>query len=115
MALTSSRNLALRNPVSSRRKRDGEVIARDVRLVREVGIEVLPETLVKDADRLCGSEPEAERLRLSIIRIFWKSTDIGTHKGARFPVSELLEGQPREKFEASDTRSASCGTSGSRL
>jgi hypothetical protein len=29
----------------------GEVIARDVRLMREVAIEVLPETLVKDADR----------------------------------------------------------------
>jgi hypothetical protein len=25
--------------------------------------------------------------------------DIGTHEGARFPVSELLEGQTREKVE----------------
>jgi hypothetical protein len=41
----------------------GEVIARGVQLVREVAIEVLPETLVKDADRLCRFELEAEPLR----------------------------------------------------
>jgi hypothetical protein len=41
----------------------GEVIARGVRLVREVAIEVLPETLVKDADWLCRLELEAEPLR----------------------------------------------------
>jgi hypothetical protein len=41
----------------------GEVIARDVRLGREVAIKVLPETLAKDADRLCRFEQEAEPLR----------------------------------------------------
>jgi eukaryotic-like serine/threonine-protein kinase len=80
----------------------GEVYrARDTRLERDVAIKVLPEALVRDADRLHRFEQEARTIaglnHPNILAIH----DIGTHDGAPFLVSELLEGMTlREKLEA---------------
>jgi eukaryotic-like serine/threonine-protein kinase len=79
----------------------GEVYrARDTRLGRDVAIKMLPEALAKDADRLRRFEQEARTIAAlnhpNILGIY----DIGTHDGAPFLVSELLEGQTlREKLE----------------
>src|SRR5260370_9163043 len=80
----------------------GEVYgARDTRLGREVAIKVLPESLTKDADRLRRFEQEARTIAALSHPNILGIHDIGTHDGAPFLVSELLEGQTlREKFEA---------------
>src|SRR5437870_4503793 len=71
----------------------GEVYrALDVRLDREVAIKVLPADFAKDADRLRRFEQEARATSAlnhpNILTIY----DIGTHDGAPYIVSELLEG-----------------------
>jgi serine/threonine protein kinase len=72
----------------------GEVYrARDSRLKREVAIKVLPQALSLDADRLRRFEQEALATAAlnhpNILAVF----DIGTHQGAPYVVSELLEGE----------------------
>src|SRR5216683_2674665 len=79
----------------------GEVYrARDTRLGRDVAIKVLPESLATDADRLRRFEQEARTIAALSHANILGIHDIGTHDGAPFLVSELLEGQTlREKLE----------------
>jgi len=78
----------------------GEVYrARDERLDREVAVKVLPASYSTDADRLRRFEQEARSAgRLNhpnVLAIY----DVGTHDGAPYVVSELLEGATlREKL-----------------
>ena len=72
----------------------GEVYrARDPRLGRDVAIKVLPASLSADADRLHRFEQEARAAAAlnhpNILAVY----DIGTHDGAPYIVSELLEGE----------------------
>ena len=72
----------------------GEVYrARDTRLERFVAVKVLPESFARDSDRLQRFEQEARTVAAlnhpNILAIF----DTGTHAGAPYLVSELLEGQ----------------------
>ena len=80
----------------------GEVYrARDTRLGRDVAIKVLPEALANDADRLRRFEQEARTIAALNHPNILGIHDIGTHEGAPFLVSELLEGETlREKLEA---------------
>src|SRR6201987_4088048 len=80
----------------------GEVYrARDTRLGRDVAIKVLPEALANDADRLRRFEQEARTVAALNHPNILGIHDIGTHDGAPFLVSELLEGQTlREKLES---------------
>ena len=80
----------------------GEVYrARDPRLGRDVAIKVLPPAFSADADRLHRFEQEARAAAAlnhsNILAVF----DLGTHEGAPFIVSELLEGETlRERLTA---------------
>ena len=75
--------------------------ARDTRLGRDVAIKMLPEALAQDADRLRRFEQEARTIAALSHPNILGIHDIGTHDGAPFLVSELLEGQTlREKLEA---------------
>ena len=70
----------------------GEVYrARDSRLKRDVAVKVLPQALSLDADRLRRFEQEALATAAlnhpNILAVF----DIGTHEGAPYVVSELLQ------------------------
>src|SRR3989475_2188279 len=72
----------------------GEVyLARDTRLGRDVAVKVLPSTFSADADRLHRFEQEAcaagalNHPNILIVH------DVGTHDGAPYVVSELLEGE----------------------
>ena len=72
----------------------GEVYrARDPRLQREVAIKVLPREFSQDAERLRRFEQEARAASAlnhpNILAVY----DVGTHDGAPFLVSELLEGE----------------------
>ncbi len=72
----------------------GEVYrARDTRLGREVAVKVLPADYAADTDRLRRFEQEARAAgRLNhpnILTVF----DVGTHEGALYIVTELLEGE----------------------
>ena len=72
----------------------GEVYcARDERLNRNVAIKVLPSTFSQDAERLRRFEQEAQATSAlnhpNILAIY----DVGTHDGAPYVVSELLEGE----------------------
>src|SRR5580698_2786440 len=80
----------------------GEVYrAVDTRLGREVAVKVLPAGLAKDADRLRRFEQEARTIAALSHPNILGIHDIGTHDGAPFLVSELLEGETlREKLEA---------------
>jgi Tol biopolymer transport system component len=80
----------------------GEVYrARDTRLGRDVAIKVLPEALANDADRLRRFEQEARTVAALNHPNILGIHDIGTHDGAPFLVSELLEGQTlRESLES---------------
>src|SRR5260370_19431201 len=79
----------------------GEVYrARDTRIGRDVAIKVLPEAVAKDADRLRRFEQEARTIAALSHANILGIHDVGTHDGAPFLVSELLEGQTlREKLE----------------
>ena len=72
----------------------GEVYrAHDSRLGREVAIKVLPASFAADAERLRRFEQEARAIgalnHANILAVY----DIGTHDGAPYVVSELLEGE----------------------
>ena len=72
----------------------GEVYrARDPRLGRDVAIKVLPLEFSSDRQRLQRFEQEARAAAAlnhpNIVAVY----DIGTHQGAPYIVSELLEGQ----------------------
>ncbi len=79
----------------------GEVYrACDTRLGRDVAIKILPESFARDSDRLHRFELEARAVAAlnhpNILALF----DIGTHDGAPYIVSELLEGQTlRQRLE----------------
>ena len=67
--------------------------ALDTRLGRDVAIKILPPALAADEDRLRRFEQEARAAGMlnhpNIMAIY----DVGTHEGAPFVVSELLQGQ----------------------
>ena len=72
----------------------GEVYrARDARLGRDVAIKVLPASFAADGDRLGRFEQEARAIGAlnhpNILGVY----DIGTHDGAPYVVSELLDGE----------------------
>ena len=72
----------------------GEVYrARDTRLGREVAVKVLPASFVADPERLRRFEQEARATgqlnHPNILALY----DVGTHDGAPFIVTELLEGE----------------------
>jgi serine/threonine protein kinase/Tol biopolymer transport system component len=72
----------------------GEVYrARDPRLGRDVAIKVLPSTLSPDAERLRRFEQEARAAAALNHPNILAVHDIGTHEGAPYIVSELLEGE----------------------
>lgn len=71
----------------------GEVYrARDPRIGREVAIKILPASYAENADRLRRFQQEARAAGMlnhpNLLTVF----DLGTHEGAPFLVSELLEG-----------------------
>src|SRR5712692_10197099 len=72
----------------------GEVYrARDPRLGREVAIKVLPASFSQDADRLRRFEQEAKAAGVLNHPNITAVYDIGSHEGAPYVVSELLEGE----------------------
>src|SRR2546428_8006248 len=72
----------------------GEVYrARDTRLNREVAIKVLPTSFANDADRLRRFEQEARATSALNHPNILIVHDIGTHEGAPYIVSELLDGE----------------------
>ena len=80
----------------------GEVYrARDTRLGRDIAIKVLPASFASDPERLRRFEQEARAVAAlnhpNILAVY----DIGTHDGAPFLVTELLEGETlRERLES---------------
>jgi serine/threonine protein kinase len=72
----------------------GEVYrARDSRLDRMVAVKVLPASFAADADRLRRFEQEARSVAALNHPNILAMHDIGTHDGAPYMVSELLEGE----------------------
>src|ERR671913_458871 len=72
----------------------GEVYrAKDTRLGREVAVKVLPRSFATDPDRLRRFEQEARAAGMLNHPNILAVHDIGTHEGAPYVVSELLEGQ----------------------
>ncbi len=72
----------------------GEVYrAKDARLGREVAIKVLPASFSNDSDRLRRFEQEAKAAGLLNHPNITAVYDIGSHEGAPYVVSELLEGE----------------------
>jgi len=81
----------------------GEVYrARDTRLGRDVAIKVLPAEFASDPDRLRRFEQEARAIAALNHPNILAIHDIGTHEGAPYIVTELLEGESlREKLTGS--------------
>src|ERR1700694_4644893 len=72
----------------------GEVYrARDGRLGRDVAIKVLPRDLSQDRDRLRRFEHEAPSAGMLEHPNVLAIHDMGSHEGAPYVVSELLEGE----------------------
>jgi Tol biopolymer transport system component len=72
----------------------GEVYrAKDPRLGREVAIKVLPASLSQDTDRLKRFEQEARAAGVLNHPNITAVYDLGTHDGAPYIVTELLEGE----------------------
>src|SRR5512143_161966 len=72
----------------------GEVYrAKDPRLGREVAVKVLPASFSNDADRLRRFEQEARAAGILNHPNITAVYDIGSHDGAPYVVSELLEGE----------------------
>ena len=80
----------------------GEVYrAKDRRLGREVAVKVLPSWVATDAERVGRFEQEARAAGAlnhpNILAIY----DVGSHEGASYIVSELLDGETlRQKLKA---------------
>src|SRR5271169_3415602 len=71
----------------------GEVYrARDLGLKREVAIKILPAFVTQDSDRLRRFEQEAQAAAALNHPNILAVHQMGTHKGAPYLVSELLEG-----------------------
>jgi hypothetical protein len=81
----------------------GEVYrARDSRLQRDVAVKVLPPGLSSDPDRLRRFEQEARAAGVLNHPNILAIHDIGSHEGAPYVVSELLEGETlRERMGGS--------------
>ena len=76
----------------------GEVYrAKDPRLGRDVAIKVLPAAFSADPDRLRRFEQEARAAAALNHPNILAVHDIGTHDGAPYIVSELLEGETLRK------------------
>src|SRR5687768_9024613 len=92
----------------------GEVYrARDTRLGRDVAVKVLSSTFSSDPERLHRFEQEARAAAAlnhpNILAVF----DIGTHDGAPYIVSELLDGETlRARLGKAPTRSIDTPGSG---
>jgi Tol biopolymer transport system component len=72
----------------------GEVYrAKDPRLGRDVAVKVLPASFSQDSDRLRRFEQEARAAGLLNHPNITAVYDIGSHEGAPYVVSELLEGE----------------------
>ena len=72
----------------------GEVYrARDTRLQRDVAIKILPSEFSADGDRLRRFEQEARATSALNHPNILTVHDLGTHDGAPYIVSELLEGE----------------------
>ena len=72
----------------------GEVYrARDEKLNRDVAIKVLPSTFSQDNERLRRFEQEAQAVGALNHPNILAVHDVGTHDGATYVVSELLEGE----------------------
>jgi Tol biopolymer transport system component len=72
----------------------GEVYrARDTRLSRDVAVKVLPPSFADDPDRLRRFEQEARAAGMLNHPNLLALYDIGSHNGAPYVVSELLEGE----------------------
>jgi WD40 repeat protein len=72
----------------------GEVYrARDPRLGRDVALKVLPEEVAQDAQRLSFFEREARAVATLNHPNILTVHDVGTHEGAPYVVTELLEGE----------------------
>ena len=72
----------------------GEVYrARDERLKRDVAVKVLPASYAQDADRLRRFEQEAQAAGALNHPNITAVYDLGTHDGAPYIVTELLEGE----------------------
>src|SRR5262245_59565630 len=77
--------------------------ARDPKLGRDVAIKVLPASLSADKDRLARFEQEAQTaggLNHPNILVIYQ---IGSHEGAPFIVSELLEGETLRELIAGNS------------
>jgi len=80
----------------------GEVYkAHDERLDRDVAIKVLPAELVADPDRLTRFEREAKAVAKLDHPNILAIHQLGTHEGAPFIVTELLEGESLREVVAS--------------
>jgi len=72
----------------------GEVYrAKDTRLGREVALKILPESFVREIERLRRFEQEARAVAALNHPNILAIHDIGQHEGSPFLVSELLEGE----------------------
>ena len=72
----------------------GEVYrARDERLKRDVAVKVLPASYSQDADRLRRFEQEAQAAGALNHPNITAVYDLGSHDGAPYIVTELLEGE----------------------
>jgi len=80
----------------------GEVYrARDTRLGRDVAIKVLPPEFADDPERLRRFEQEARAVAALSHPNILAIHDVGTHEGAPFIVTELLEGESlRDRLKA---------------
>src|SRR5205085_6707658 len=79
----------------------GEVYAaRDTRIGRKVAVKLLPAAVARDTDRLRRFEQEARAVGMLNHPNILTIHDVGTHEGAPYLVSELLEGETlRERLK----------------
>ncbi len=94
----------------------GEVYrANDPRLGREVAIKVLPASFSQDADRLKRFEQEARAAGVLNHPNITAVYDLGSHEGAPYIVTELLEGETlRSRLSRARCRCARRSTTRSR-